>query len=53
MGLVKGLKQACPQLFVIIVNEILKVNIFIKSYYKNGFITNKIVLIINTSWNVI
>jgi hypothetical protein len=41
MGLVKGLKQVRPQLFVIIVNEILKLNIFIKSYYKNGFNTNE------------
>jgi hypothetical protein len=41
MGLVKGLKQARPQLFVIIENEILKLNIFIKSYYNNGFNTNE------------
>jgi hypothetical protein len=40
MGLVKGLKQAHPQLFVIKENEILKLNIFIKPYYNNGFNTN-------------
>jgi hypothetical protein len=40
MGLVKGLKQARPQLFVIKENEILKLNIFIKCYYNNGFNTN-------------
>jgi hypothetical protein len=41
MGLVKGLKQARPQLFVIKVNEILKFNIFIKSNNNNGFKTNE------------
>jgi hypothetical protein len=41
MGLFKGLKQACPQLFVIKVNEILKFNIFIKSNNNNGFKTNE------------
>jgi hypothetical protein len=41
MGLVKGLKQACPQLFVIKENEFLKFNIFIKSNYNKGFKTNE------------
>jgi hypothetical protein len=40
MGLVKGLKQTRPQLFVIKENEILKFNIFIKSHYNNGIKTN-------------
>jgi hypothetical protein len=41
MGLVKGLKQARPQLFVIKVNEILKFDIFIKSNNNKGFKTNE------------
>jgi hypothetical protein len=41
MGLVKGLKQARPQLFVIKENENLEFKIFIKSNYNKGFKTNE------------